>query len=48
MAEEAVERLYSSDDSEVVQALKFMGSLALDDPDSVVAAGPRLVLLILT
>ena len=39
MAEDAVERLYSSDDSEVVQALKFMGSLALDDPDSVVAAG---------
>ncbi len=39
MAEDAVERLYSSDDSEVIQALKLMGSLALDDPDSVVAAG---------
>ena len=39
MAEDAVERLYSSDDSEVVQALKLLGSLALDDPDSVVAAG---------
>ena len=39
MAEDAVERLYSSDDSEVLQALKLLGSLALDDPDSVVAAG---------
>ncbi len=39
MAEDAVERLYSSDDFEVIQGLKLMGSLALDDPDSVVAAG---------
>lgn len=39
MAEDAVEHLYSSDDSKVVQALKIMGSLALDEPENVVAAG---------
>ena len=39
MAEAAVEQLYSADDAEVLRALKLMGSLALDDPDAVVAAG---------
>ena len=39
MAEDAVELLYSPDDSEVIHGLKLMCSLALDEPDNVVAAG---------